>query len=54
MIIIPSVKAAVQVKLFERIVRFISEQPEPVNQLIEIDRFERITVRDWSADAMEG
>ena len=49
-IILPSVRATVQMRLFERVVRFISEQPEPVNQLIEIDRFERITVRDWRAD----
>jgi predicted nuclease of predicted toxin-antitoxin system len=49
-IILPSVAADVQMRLFEHVVRYISEQPEPVNQLIEIDRLERITVREWSAD----
>jgi predicted nuclease of predicted toxin-antitoxin system len=51
-IILPSVTADVQMRLFERVVRYISEQPEPINQLIEIDRFERITVRQWSADPL--
>jgi predicted nuclease of predicted toxin-antitoxin system len=52
-IILPSVPADVQMRLFERVVRYVSEQPEPVNQLIEIDRFERITVRHWSADPLK-
>lgn len=53
MIILPSVRAEVQVSLFQRVVQFVSERPDPVNQLIEIDRYERITLRDWSGDANE-
>jgi hypothetical protein len=46
-IILPSVRAGRQIALFEEAVRFISERPEPINQLVEIDTSGRITVRPW-------